>query len=88
MALPPRPWTNRAGSAVAASRIGWSARSTTRRSSFAPWCLRITFWCADALRVYPAYGPTTAASSAERRYEVAVIAEVMAAASARPVSVS
>ena len=36
----------------------------------------------------PAYGPTMPASSAERRYEVPVISEVIAAANARPPSES
>ena len=44
-------------------------------------------WAA-ALRAYPSYGPTTAASSAERRYAAPVISEVMAAASCRPLSES
>src|SRR5690606_31281948 len=59
-----------------------------RISSLAAACLRITRWWACALRAYPSYGPTTPASSAERRYAVAVISEVMAAASARPSSES
>ena len=44
--------------------------------------------CALALRAYPSYGPTTPASSAERRYAVPVITEVIAAASERPPTLS
>ena len=40
---------------------------TDRTASFAAACLRITRRCASLLRAYPSYGPTTPASSAERR---------------------
>ena len=72
-----------------ASLCTWaSAIESVRTVSLAAWCLRITRWCASALRAYPAYGPTTEASSAERRYEVPVISEVIAAAIPRPPSLS
>ena len=77
-----------AHSCVAASKIDRSMSSKRRASSFAAACLRMTRACAAALRAYPAYGPTTPASSAERRYDVPVISEVIAPASARPPSES
>ena len=57
-------------------------------SSLAAACLRMTRLCGSALRAYPSYGPTTAASSAERRYAVPVISDTIAAATDRPASES
>ena len=42
--------TTLAHSSVAAASTGASAFSVRTRSSLAAWCLRMTFWCADALR--------------------------------------
>ena len=78
----------RCHSAAASASIAASSAPTGRTASLAAACLRITRWCASALRAYPSYGPTTPASSAERRYAVPVISEVIAAASARPPSES
>ena len=69
----------------------YSSLSTSwirRAASFAAACLRMTRAWALELRAKPSYGPTTPASSAERRYAVPVITEVIAPASARPPSES
>jgi hypothetical protein len=77
-----------AHSAFAASRIAVSNASIARTRPAASACLRITRVCGSALTAKPLYGPTTPASSAERRYAVPVIRAVMAAAMARPPSES
>ena len=78
----------RSHSRVATLCTALSMAFTVRTASFAAACLRITRRCASALRAYPSYGPTTPASSADRRYAVPVMTEVMDAASARPPSES
>ncbi len=73
---------------VATSSTSRSWLCTDRTASLAAACLRMTRLWASALRAYPAYGPTTAAISAERLYDVPVISDVIAAASVRPPSES
>ncbi|CAB4980971.1 unannotated protein [freshwater metagenome] len=51
-------------------------------------CLRITRACGAELRANPSYGPTIAASSAERLYVIPLMSEVIAPARARPPSES
>ena len=47
---------------VATRWMSLSIVLTVRIASLAAACLRMTRLCASALRAYPAYGPTTAAS--------------------------